>query len=198
MSEISLAVIFKRRVKWDCSNSYFIVKLCRGIFLCYYTEHKRSTMAGILKGDMGEWKRKVIVFCSQYSVSLSKRLRCVRCERNRCLKAFDGNTECCWWFCLVSSKGYVRPKYVTVQYIRVVVFILLHHVHGIEERIMNLWMKSYREEFCLWCYNLGQDRRKIKTPSPPPPKSTDATGKRGVLAFARLHHRSGEMELHII
>ena len=146
MSEISLAVIFKRRVKWHCSNSYFIVKLCRGIFLCCHCRPLMFSIVGILKGDMGEWKRKVIVFCSQYSVSLSKRLRCVRCERNRCLKTFDGNTECCWWFCLVSSKGYVRPKYVTVQYIRVVVFILLHHVHGIEERIMNLWMKSYRGE----------------------------------------------------
>ena len=30
-------------------------------------------------------------------------------------------------------------------------------------------MKSYREEFCLWCYNLGQNRRKIKTPSTPHP-----------------------------
>ena len=94
MSEISLAVIFKRRVKWDYSNSYFIVKLRRGIFLCYYTEHKRSTMAGIFNGDMGKWERKVIVFCSQYSVSLSKRLRYVRCERNCSLKAFDGNSEC--------------------------------------------------------------------------------------------------------
>ena len=68
------------------------------------------------------------------------------CEMREKPLGFDGNTECCWWFCLVPSKGYVRPKYVTVQYIRVVVFILLHHVHGIEERIMNLWLKSYREE----------------------------------------------------
>ena len=103
-------------------------------------------MVGILNGDMGEWERKVIVFFSQYSASLSKRLRCVRCERNRSLKAFDGNTECCWWFCLVSSEGYVRPKYASVQYIRVVLFIVLHYAHGIEERIMNRWMKSYREE----------------------------------------------------
>ena len=49
-------------------------------------------------------------------------------------------------FCLVPSKGYVRPKYASVQYIRVVLFILLHHAQGIEERIMNRWMKSYREE----------------------------------------------------
>ena len=53
------------------------------------------------------------------------------CEMREKPLGFDGNTECCWWFCLVPSKGYVRPKYVTVQYIRVVVFI---------------WMKSYREE----------------------------------------------------
>ena len=39
---------------------------------------------------------------------------------------------------------------------------------------------------------------KLKHPLPPPPKSRDGTGKRGVLAFARLHHRSGEMGLHII
>ena len=46
-------------------------------------------------------------------------------------------------------------------------------------------MKSYREEFCSWCYNLGQNRRKIKTPSPPTPQITGwnrEKGRSGLLA----------------